>query len=176
MHLCPDGHTGARRQRASLRVAAALVFAVLIAAQNSTGVAAQDVAAWRVECAGDGKTLDCRAVQQLFQRETRQLVLAILVRKAPDPKAAAITIQLPLGLSLTDPVVMKVDNGQPERQPIQTCTNVGCFVTFTANDKLVAAMRTGTELKVTLQDANKKAIDLSVPLLGFALAFDKARS
>ena len=57
-----------------------------------------------------------------------------------------------------------------------TCTNVGCFVTFTANDKLVAAMRTGTELKVTLQDANKKAIDLSVPLLGFALAFDKARS
>ena len=138
MHLCPDGHTGARRQRASLRIAAALVFAVLIAAQNSTGVAAQDVAAWRVECASDGKTLDCRAVQQLFQRETRQLVLAILVRKAPDPKAAAITIQLPLGLSLTDPVVMKVDNGQPERQPIQTCTNVGCFVTFTANDKLVA--------------------------------------
>ena len=176
MHLCPDGHSGARRAGASLRVAASLVFAVLIAAQNSIPVAAQDAAAWRVECTGDGKTLDCRAVQQLFQRESRQLVLAILVRKAPDPKAAAVTIQLPLGLSLTDPVVMKVDSGQPERQPIQTCTNVGCFVTFTANDKLVAAMRAGTELKITLQDANKKAIDLSVPLLGFGLAFDKARS
>jgi invasion protein IalB len=176
MQLCPDGQTGAWRQRASFRIAASLVFAMPMAAQNSSPAPAQDVAAWRVECAGDGKTLDCRAVQQLFQRETRQLVLSILVRKAQDPKAAAVTIQLPLGLSLTDPVVMKVDNGQPERQPIQTCTNVGCFVTFTANDKLVAAMRTGTELKITVMDASKKAIDLSVPLLGFALAFDKARS
>ena len=34
----------------------------------------------------------------------------------------------------------------------------------------------GSELKVTLQDANKKPIELSVPLLGFGLAFDKARS
>ena len=174
MHLHPDGPILTRRSAS--RFAASIVFAALITAQSSAGVAAQDVAAWRVECASDGKTLDCRAVQQLFQRETRQLVLAMLVRKAPDPKAAAVTIQLPLGLSLTDPVLMKVDNGQPERQPIQTCTNVGCFVTFTANDKLVAAMRAGTELKITVQDANKKAIDLSVPLLGFALAFDKARS
>ena len=171
-----DGYSGARHRCASLRIAAALVFALPMAAQTSTGAGAQDVAAWRVECGSDGKALDCRAVQQLFQRETRQLVLAMLVRKAPDPKAAAVTIQLPLGLSLTEPVVMKVDNGQPERQPIQTCTNVGCFVTFTATDKLVAAMRAGTELKITIQDANKKTIDLSVPLLGFALAFDKARS
>jgi invasion protein IalB len=174
MHPYPDGPSLARH--AASRCAAAVVFAVLIAPQNSIPAAAQDAAAWRVECTGDGKTLDCRALQQLFQRETRQLVLALLVRKAPDPKAAAVTLQLPLGLSLTDPVVMKVDNGQPERQPIQTCTNVGCFVTFTANDKLVAAMRAGTELKITVQDSSKKAIDLSVPLLGFGLAFDKARS
>ena len=36
-------------------------------------------------------------------------------------------IQLPLGLSLTEPVLLKVDNGQPERQSIQTCTNTGCL-------------------------------------------------
>jgi invasion protein IalB len=29
-------------------------------------------AAWRVECAGDGKTLDCRAVQQVFRRSQAQ--------------------------------------------------------------------------------------------------------
>jgi invasion protein IalB len=156
-----------------LHIAASLAFAALIAAQNSIPVAAQDVAAWRVECTSDGKTLDCRAVQQLFQRDSRQLVLAILVRKAPDPKAAAVMIQLLLGLSLTDPVV-KVDNCQPERQPIQTCTNVGCFVTFTQTTS--SPRCAGTELKITVQDSNKKAIDLSVPLLGFALAFDKARS
>jgi invasion protein IalB len=137
---------------------------------------AQDVAAWRVECTGDGKTLDCRAVQQLFQRETRQLVIAVLMRKAPDPKAALIAIQLPLGLNLTEPVQLKVDNGPAERYPIQTCTNLGCIVATTAPERLVTAMRSGKELKVAFQDANKKPVELAVPLLGFGLAFDKVRT
>jgi invasion protein IalB len=132
-------------------------------------------AAWRVECSGDGKTLDCRAVQQLFQRDTRQLLVSMLVRKAPDPKSALVTLQLPLGLNLTEPVQLKVDNGQPEKQPIQTCTNTGCFVSMTANERLLTAMRSGTELKIAVQDASKNPVEMSLPLLGFGLAFDKAK-
>lgn len=159
------------RTHAAFSIIAKLGFVAL-----ASGAGAQDVAAWRVECTGDGKSLDCRALQQLFQRETRQLVLSVLVRKAPDPKAALLAIQLPLGLNLTEPVQLKVDNGQVERQPIQTCTNIGCFVSMTANERLVAAMRGGNELKITFQDANKKPVELSVPLLGFGVAFDKVRT
>jgi invasion protein IalB len=142
---------------------------------------AQDIAAWRVECTGDGKTLDCRAVQQLFQRIQNQgdrLLVAVLVRRAPDPKAAAaqMTIQLPLGLNLTEAIQVKVDGGAPERQQIQTCTNIGCFVSMAVNEKLLAAMRSGKELKITVQDPSKKPVDLSLPLLGFGLAYDKVRS
>jgi invasion protein IalB len=168
----------ARTCSASVMALVPLAMALLIAAPGSSEVAAQDVAAWRVECTGDGKTLDCRAVQQLFQvqRENRQLLVTVLVRKAPDPKAAAMIIQLPLGLNLTEPILLKVDNGQPEKQSIQTCTNTGCFVVFTANEKLVTAMRAGTDLKITLQDINKRPIEWAIPLLGFGVAFDKARS
>jgi invasion protein IalB len=84
-------------------------------------------------------------------------------------------IQLPLGLNLTEPITVKVDNGPSERQAIQTCTNVGCFVALTVADKLLAAMRTGSQLNITVQDANKKPVDMSLPLLGFGLAFDKAK-
>ena len=42
------------------------------------------------------------------------------------------------------------------------------------NDKLQAAMRSGTLLKLGLQDSNKRTINIDVPLLGFGLAFDKA--
>ena len=165
-------------KRVMLMAATAGLTVVIAAVSHSAPAQAPDgpPAAWRVECTGDGKTLDCRAVQQVFQRDTRQLVLSAVVRPAADLKTGAMVLTLPLGLNLTEPVAVKVDNGAAERQPIQTCTNVGCFVTFTANDKLVAAMRAGTELKITLQDSNKKPIDLSIPLLGFALAFDKARS
>jgi invasion protein IalB len=151
-----------------------LAAGLLLLATGATR--AQDVAAWRVECTGDGKTLDCRAVQQLFQRETRQLVLSVLVRKAPDPKAALMAIQLPLGLNLTEPVQIKVDNGPVERQPIQTCTNTGCFVQVTAPERLVTAMRNGADLKIAFQGGDKKQIELSVPLLGFGVAFDKVRT
>lgn len=163
------------RRRWSLATFASASLAALSCAAH-----AQDgVAAWRVECTGDGKTLDCRAVQQLFQRIPNQgdrLLVAVLVRR-PDPKAAArMMIQLPLGLNLTEAVQIRVDGGPVERQPIQTCTNVGCFVSMALNEKLIAAMRGGKRLKVTVQDPNKKPVEMSLPLLGFGLAYDKARS
>jgi invasion protein IalB len=132
-------------------------------------------AAWRVECSGDGKTLECRAIQQVFHRETRQLLVSLAVKPAADGKSAAMIVQLPLGLNLTEPVGVRVDNGTAERQAIQTCTNVGCFVAMTVNDKLVAAMRTGGELKIAMQDASKKPVEIGLPLAGFGLAFDKAK-
>jgi invasion protein IalB len=163
------------RRRWLLAAHAAAAIAVLSCAAH-----AQDgVAAWRVECTGDGKVLDCRAVQQLFQRIPNQgdrLLVAVLVRRPADPKAPAqMTMQLPLGLNLTEAVQVKVDGGPPERQPIQTCTNIGCFVQMPINEKLVASMRTGKDLKVTVQGPDKKPVEMSLPLLGFGLAFDRVK-
>jgi invasion protein IalB len=167
-----------RPSPASKCAAAAAAFIVAIAAHAAAAQQAPESpppAAWRVECSGDGKTLDCRAVQQVFHRETRQLVVSVAVRPSPDGKTGAMVMTLPLGLNLTEPVLVKVDNGAPERQAIQTCTNVGCFVAMTLTDKLIAAMRSGNDLKITVQDANKKPVEMSLPLLGFGIAFDKAK-
>jgi invasion protein IalB len=177
MHLgrfCLTARTRGRAHRmiAFLAVAAAVT---LMQSGNLSAQGAETPAAWRVECTGDGKSLECRAIQQIFQRDTRQLVASVAVRYAPEAKAGVMSILLPLGLNLTEPVLIKVDNGPPERQPIQTCNNSGCLVTLTANDKLLAAMRTGTDLKLTVQDASKKPIEMSLPLLGFGIAYDKTK-
>jgi invasion protein IalB len=159
----------------------AVMFAALAFLQPGTARAQQAApapeppAAWRVECTGDGKTLECRAIQQLFQMPSRQLQAMVTARYAPETKAGQMSILLPLGLNLTEPVQIKVDNGPPERQPLQTCNNVGCLLIMAAPDKLLAAMRTGTDLKLTVQDATKKAIELSLPLLGFGIAYDKTK-
>jgi invasion protein IalB len=145
----------------------------------AAGAATAQEAAWRVECTGDGKVLDCRAVQQLFQRIPNQgdrLLVAVLVRRPPDAKTVQMTIQLPLGLNLTEAVQIKVDGGAAERQPIQTCTNSGCFVSMAVNDKFLGAMRGGKQLKITVVDPNKKPVEMSLPLLGFGLAYDKVKS
>ena len=157
---------------ASMTVATALTF---MHAGNLSAQGQETPAAWRVECTGDGKSLECRAIQQIFQRDTRQLVASVAVRYTPEVKTGVMSILLPLGLNLTEAVAIKVDNGPPERQPIQTCNNSGCLVTMTANDKILAAMRTGADLKITVQDANKKPIEMSLPLLGFGIAYDKTK-
>ena len=66
-------------------------------------------------------------------------------------------------------IEIKVDNGIAEKQPIQTCTTAGCFAGMPLDDKFVIAMRTGSVLKVTVQDTNKRPITLEVfhVVLGF---------
>ncbi|HEY3639843.1 MAG TPA: invasion associated locus B family protein [Xanthobacteraceae bacterium] len=163
--------------RPARHLAASMVLAGAIAlmqAGQPRAQAAQGPAAWRVECIGDGKTLECRAIQQIVN-PNRQLIAQVQVRYAPEAKAAVMSIQLPLGLNLTEPVLIKVDNGPPERQPIQTCDNNGCLASLTMNDKFLASLRTGADLKLTVQDASKKPIEMSLPLLGFGIAYDKAK-
>jgi invasion protein IalB len=133
------------------------------------------VGAWRVECTGDGKTLDCRAIQQMFNREDKQLVAQLAAARIGPDKVPMLTIILPLGISLTEPVQLKVDNGGVERYQVQTCTNTGCIVNVALKEPLMAAMRAGTVLKVSLQAPDKRSITIDVPLLGFGLAYDRAK-
>jgi len=159
--------------RRSVAIAAALVSVFVHGPAE-----AQDPppAAWRVECTGDGKTLDCRALQSLVNREdNKQLVALISVRTPSDTKTPVMMLQLPLGLNLAEPVQIHVDSGPVEKQQVQTCTNNGCFVGLQLNDKMVAAMRGGTLLKITMQDSSKRSLNLDVPLLGFGLALDKTK-
>ncbi len=76
----------ADRRTATTASAMALVIAIAAPLPSARAQQSPDSppAAWRVECTGDGKTLDCRAVQQVFHRETRQLVVSVAVRAAAD--------------------------------------------------------------------------------------------
>ena len=153
----------------------ALIAGVALAAQSGSVWAQEPPPAWRVECSGDGKTLDCRAVQQLVNREDKQVVAQLVARVPADTKAPVLLIQLPLGINLTEPVQLKIDGGAAEPYPVQTCTNAGCLVSVPLKDPMMSAMRGGTTLKVTVSDTSKRTLNIDVPLLGFGLAFDKAK-
>jgi invasion protein IalB len=117
--------------------------------------------------------LECRALQQLFTRENGQLIAQAAVRFGPD-RQPSLALQLPLGINVTEPVAVRVDAGKEEKLPIQTCANSGCFLTVPLKEPLLAAMRAGKQLRLSLQDMNKRTVTIDLPLLGFSLAFDKA--
>src|SRR5262245_63088473 len=101
--------------------AAAVASTMLIAAASQSAPAqapdAPPPAAWRVECGGDGKVLECRAVQQVFHRETRQLLLSVAVRPSADGKSGEMLVTLALGLNVSERVAVKIYHGTRETPP-----------------------------------------------------------
>jgi invasion protein IalB len=136
------------------------------------------ISPWRVECTNNGRTLDCWTQQIVYQRDEHQQLIPVVtfvVRPAPELKGAMVRIQLPLGLNNAEPIQIKIDGVDRESQQIQTCNNAGCFLQFVLADKTIDSMRTGKIFKLTVQDANKKMIELPLPLFGFGIAYDKTR-
>lgn len=152
---------------------AAATTALIVAIAASSASAQQPPesrpAAWQRDCSTVGKMVPiCRAV--LSHRETGQFAQLPVaeVWSADNGKTGDLKMT---GLNLTEPVLAKVDNGAPERL-IKTCTSLACFWTLT--ETLIANMRTGSELKITMQDVDKKPIEINLPLRGFSSAFGKS--
>src|SRR5437870_390641 len=83
-------------------------------AQNTASLPSDGGSGWRVECANDGKQLDCRAVNRVHQRDTQQLIVAVAIRIPPDTKKPTLAIQLPLGIQVAENVTVRIDEGQTE--------------------------------------------------------------
>jgi invasion protein IalB len=154
--------------------------AATAAAQTGAAPAASPVPSdggtgWRVECANDGKALDCQTVNKVAQRESHQLVAAVAVRIPPDTRKPVLMMQLPLGIQVTEPVTVQIDEGKTERYPIQTCAQNGCFLAAPVSDAVIDALRGGKNVKVAFQSVAKQTVTVTMPLGGFALAYDKIK-
>jgi invasion protein IalB len=165
---------GDKKTAAQPQVAAAAPAAP--ADQAKPSASAPSGANWRVECSGDGKVLDCRAVQQVVLRDTQQLVAGLAIRVPVETKKPVMMIQMPLGILVSEAVEFAVDDAKAERFPVQTCNQQGCFVGTPLADNLLAAMRSGRQIRIVFQNSNKQAITVTLPLAGFVVAYDKVRS
>lgn len=131
---------------------------------------------WRLSCVNGENGPSCRVVQEQVHQESGQRVLAVeLVPTASGGLAG--TFVLPLGLRLDAGVTVQVDDGEAS-QPLRfsTCLPGGCQVPVAADEATSAAWQAGETLKLAAQLMDGRTITFSVPLNGFAAAFDRARS
>ena len=70
---------------------------------------------------------------------------------------------------------MQVDDCKATDLQIQTCEQRGCYAGGPLAADLIAAMRTGKELKVSFQNLAKESIAIPMPLTDFAAAYDKIK-
>ncbi len=126
---------------------------------------------WRVECGNNGKTLDCQMVNRVLQQNGAQIV-SITVHPLADGRKAYAVVQLPLGIALGVPVQLSVDGGLPVSLPLDTCLAQGCLASALLSDAVVTRALTGAVLKLSFGATSTKTIVMTMPLSGFAVAYD----
>jgi invasion protein IalB len=163
-------------------------FIVLVAAltqaagaQTAPAAPAPQVAisGWKVECDSQGTALNCRVTNRATEGGTGFVIAALGIAMASDTKKPILTLQLPLGLAVTDPVTISEETvSQP--YSLITCDRAGCFARAPISDALIDKMRDGKQgLRVAYNVVGptllKQTVTLTLPLDGFTAALNKIK-
>jgi invasion protein IalB len=139
------------------------------------GVPAQPGWAARCSSASRDTPLECAMEQTAVLSKTGQLIVLVNIRVPSDTHTPVAMVQLPLGLNLPGGAKLQVDDGKVTDLQIQTCENRGCYAGTPIAPELLAAMRSGKQLKVLFQNLAKETITIPMPLTDFAAAYDKIK-
>ena len=132
---------------------------------------------WAARCASASRDtpLECAIEQTAVLAKTGQLIVLVNIRVPGDTHTPVALVQLPLGLNLPGGVRFQVDDGKVSELTIQTCENRGCYANTSIAPDLLAALKSGKQLKLSFQNLAKETITIPMPLADFAAAYDKIK-
>jgi invasion protein IalB len=146
-------------------------------ADNANGAASNTPPApgWAARCGSASRDapLECAIEQSAVLPKTGQLVILVNIRVPADTHTPSALIQLPLGLNLPGGAKLQVDDGKAVDLQIQTCEARGCYAGTAIAPELLAAMKSGKQLKISFQNLNKETLTVPLPLTDFAAAYEK---
>ena len=132
---------------------------------------------WVARCSSASRDapLECAVEQTAVLTKTGQLIVLLNIRVASDTRQPIAIVQLPLGLNLAAGAKLQVDDGKVSELQIQTCEQRGCYANSPIPPDMLAAMKSGKQLKVSFQNLAKESITIPMPLADFAAAYDKIK-
>jgi invasion protein IalB len=134
-------------------------------------------AGWAARCSSASREapLECAVEQTAILQKTGQLIILVNIRVPSDTRMPVAMVQLPLGLDLPRGAKLQVDDGRATDLQIQTCESRGCYAGTPVGPDLLAALRSGKQLKISFQNLSKETITIPLPLGDFAAAYDKIK-
>ena len=132
---------------------------------------------WIARCssASRGAPLECAIEQSAVLTKTGQLIVLINIRVSAETRAPIALVQLPLGLNLPAGAKFQVDEGKTSDLQIQTCEARGCYANLQISPDMLAALKSGKQLKVSFQNLAKETIAIPMPLADFGAAYEKIK-
>ncbi|MDP2618744.1 MAG: invasion associated locus B family protein [Hyphomicrobiales bacterium] len=129
--------------------------------------------AWIKLCTTDEETKkeQCLVTQELRDGNSGELLASGSVRIAADQKTLLI-FAVPIGVLLPPGVRIQIDNDKPTVAPYTICFPQACVVRMEVDDAFVANMKRGSQMTVSVLNAERKALGFPLTLVGFTKAYD----
>ena len=107
-----------------------------------------------------------------FVSDQNQPVLAVAVYDVQGDPQKSVRFILPLGFMLQTGARYTVDQQNPQAAKFQVCVQSGCFTESLVKDDVIAAMKKGASLSISVQNQYLREIVFQVPLSTFGKVFD----
>jgi invasion protein IalB len=132
---------------------------------------------WAARCSSVSRDAppECAVEQTAVLSKTGQLIVLVNIRVPSDTRAPIALVQLPLGLNLPAGAKLQIDDGKAVDLQVQTCESRGCYASTPVAADMLAALKSGKQLKISFQTMAKETIAIPMPLGDFAAAYDKIK-
>jgi invasion protein IalB len=132
---------------------------------------------WAARCSSVSRDAppECAVEQTAVLSKTGQLIVLVNIRVPSDTRAPIALVQLPLGLNLPAGAKLQIDDGKAVDLQVQTCEARGCYAGTPVAPDMLAALKSGKQLKVSFQTMSKETIAIPMPLGDFGAAYDKIK-
>jgi invasion protein IalB len=170
--MCGDSHAQAPKAKNN-----AAPMAQAAPAPTSENANTPAPPGWVARCssASRGAPLECAIEQSAVLTKTGQLIVLVNVRVPAETRVPVALVQLPLGLNLPAGAKFQVDDGKTSDLQIQTCEARGCYANLQISPDVLAALKSGKQLKVSFQNMAKETISIPMPLADFGAAYEKIK-
>jgi invasion protein IalB len=173
--LCGHSHAQAPKAKNNAAPMAQATPAPTAAAAEGANTSAPPGWVARCSSASRAASLECAIEQSAVLTKTGQLIVLVNVRVPAETRAPIALVQLPLGLNLPAGAKIQVDDGKTSELQIQTCEARGCYANLPISPDVLAALKSGKQLKVSFQNLAKETITIPMPLTDFAAAYEKIK-
>lgn len=130
---------------------------------------------WALQCTKvqPDKPKTCFLIHDVFRTENNQRILQVVVGHFGQDNVLGAIFFAPLGIRLPPGLILKIDQNDPQKLPIERCTTKGCQAQIILADPLLAALKAGNGGEITFEDAAGQPVAVAFSLKGFTAGLGK---
>jgi invasion protein IalB len=118
------------------------------------------------------KVAVCLTQADIRDNATAMLVAKFVVRQIAGQPKPQVLVMLPLQSAIPPGALVKLDEKDPLRLPYTTCDRGGCYAEANIEPAMVDQMKSGKQVIFAGIDVTGRALNIPLPLEGFAKAID----